>query len=379
MRVGALDSDALRMISPKALAAYAKGSGWQFSETYGEHSDVYVGQRHPEIIIPRTEQLADYSAVVARLIEIFAELSSADQMATYRDLVGADKDVVRVRALDNHDDGSVPIDAGVSLVTEARELLLAAACSVDAVQPVYRPGANKKARDYMDRVRLGQTEHGSFVVTILAPVTPQIQLPLDPSWIDLKSEPFDRRVTRRLMVSLVATRRVVEQAVTHGENGLEEAIKDGVSANLCEAVAELTELSRNVDISVTWAKTRPEPEPRRHVMFSQNDSDVLREVSRNLRARLPKPDVELVGFVHELKRDHDEFEGSIKLKANVDGRIQTVSAILDQVSYKLAVRAHGDKLLVISHGDLERIGQRWQLTNATLTAAEGGDSPRGGG
>ncbi len=70
--------------------------------------------------------------------------------------------------------------------------------------------ANKEASDYMQRVRLGQTEHGSFVVTLLAPVPPLLQIPLDPAWTPLDDEPFDRRVTRRLMDALDACRAALE-------------------------------------------------------------------------------------------------------------------------------------------------------------------------
>ena len=39
MKVHILDSDALRAITPAALAAYARTEGWQRVEAYGEHSD----------------------------------------------------------------------------------------------------------------------------------------------------------------------------------------------------------------------------------------------------------------------------------------------------------------------------------------------------
>ena len=48
-------------------------------------------------------------------------------------------------------------------------MLLAAACAARNPQPFYRAGSNKEAMDYMRRVKLGQTEHGSFVVTLLCP------------------------------------------------------------------------------------------------------------------------------------------------------------------------------------------------------------------
>ena len=42
MRVAIRDTEALRAVSPVALAAYARAAGWSKAETYGDHSDVYV-------------------------------------------------------------------------------------------------------------------------------------------------------------------------------------------------------------------------------------------------------------------------------------------------------------------------------------------------
>ena len=75
----------------------------------------------PEIIVPRTERLGDYASVVAMLIDTFADVADEDAMTVYRDLVTADRDVVRVRAGES-DDGSVGLDDGVNLVSGARAI-----------------------------------------------------------------------------------------------------------------------------------------------------------------------------------------------------------------------------------------------------------------
>ncbi|MFD0389905.1 hypothetical protein ACFQ4K_22325 [Tistrella bauzanensis] len=113
MKAKILDVEALRAISPMALSAFARSEGWSRTESYGAHADVYAGPDHPEVILPRTDQLADYAAVMSRLIGVFAAHTGRDELAIYRDLVGADRDVVRVRAVGTSDDGSIPLDAGV--------------------------------------------------------------------------------------------------------------------------------------------------------------------------------------------------------------------------------------------------------------------------
>ncbi len=374
MRAAILDAESLRAVSPTALAAYARGEGWRKAEGYGAHADVYGAPGKPEIVVPRTDRLGDYPTVVAKLIGIFAMDAGRDELATYRDLIGADRDVVRVRAAGADDDGAVPIDAGVEIVSQARQLLLAAACAARSPQALYRAGANREASDYMRRVKLGQTEQGSFVVTLLAPVPPLLQPQLDPAWDGFDDEPFERQVTRRLVGALQASRHAVELTASgEGAGAFETAIGAGVSANLCEAVAGLIEPSGDLDISVTWARTRPTPDVQSRIAFSAGDAEILREAARTFRARHPRPDVSLYGTVHQLRRDQDEIDGLVTLKAIMDGRQQSVRAVLDQANYSIAVRAHEAKALVMVKGDLERIGQRWQMVNASVTELGGDD------
>lgn len=380
MRAQLLDADALRAISPTALGAYARAEGWTKSEPFGTHSDVYAADARPEIIMPRTDQLGDYPMVVSQLVTIFARCKDTDELAIYRDLTAADRDVIRVRSSGGDDDGSIDIDAGVKIVAQSRDLLLAAACAARSPQPLFRAGANKDAIDYMRRVRLGQTEHGSFVVTLLAPVPPLLQPPLDPSWACLEDEPFDRQVTRRLVGALEASRTAAElTAAGEGIPAFERAVSAGVSANLCEALANLIEQTDRLDITLTWARTRPTPEPHRRIAFSKSDADTLKEAARTFRVRHSKADVELFGTVHKLSRDETATDGRITLKAMVDGRPQSVSAVLDQANYSIALRAHDARLPVVIQGDLERVGQRWQLTNARLTDVPAGEDDDGPG
>jgi len=377
MKAQILDVEALRAITPAALAAFARGEGWSRTEAYGAHADVYAGSGRPEIILPRTDRLGDYASVVSRLIAEFAKAIDQDELAAYRDLIGADRDVVRVRARGGDDDGSVQVDAGVEIVAQARDMLLAAACAAWNPQPFYRAGSNKDATDYMRRVKLGQTEHGSFVVRLLAPVPPllaPVQLPLDQRWAKIEDEPMDRMVTRRLVGALEALRSAAERALSGEATAFDDAVGSGVSANLCEAISGLTDQSQGLEIRVTWAKTRPTPEAHRKIAFSKSDSEIFREVARTFRLRQPRENETLFGPVHKLKREHGEPEGEITLKTMVDGKPQSVSAALDEAAYSIALQAHEARRPVIVIGDLRRVGQRWRMEHPIVREIPPDDS-----
>ena len=92
MKVNIRDVDALRAVTPAALAAYARDAGWRIQERYRKHSNVYVGEGLPEIIIPRTERLGDYASIVAAMIDTFAKVADLDETTVYRLLVASDRD-----------------------------------------------------------------------------------------------------------------------------------------------------------------------------------------------------------------------------------------------------------------------------------------------
>ena len=373
MKVSIRDTDALRAVSPAALSAYVRTEGWSLQERYRVHSDIYVGEARPEIIVPRTEHLGDYASVVATLIEIFAQVSGQDELMVYRSLVIADRDVVRVRAAES-DDGSVTLDQGADLIGGARDMLLSAACSLQDPRPVYRAGANREAADLLKRVRLGQTEQGSFVVTLLMPVVspPMPALLPDP---DDRNAPIERRMTRRLVEALSAARGAVERTAAGEEGAFGESVASGVSANLCEAMARIIEPFPTLDVGVSWARTRPMKASGTVVRFGWADTAVLREAARSFRDRAPQPDVHLHGFVRLLKREQANVDGTIGLAADVDGQRQSVVAVLERDDYERAVQAHRDRALVVLAGDLDRIGQRWRLLNPRMENVIRDDEP----
>ena len=366
MKAHILDATALRSVTPGDLAAYAQNAGWAKADPYGDAADVWQGEGLPEILLPRTDVLGDYPSVVSRLIGIFSEESGKDEIATLKDLLEADHDVIRVRAMAEATNGSVGLNVGVEMVSHARDMVLAAACAtVGPPQRVFRARANKKAAAFMEGVRLGQTEHGSFVLSLMAPVAPTTARLLDGSRLWFKQEPLSRRVILRLVEALQASRRAAERwdsGLRHQE--LEAAVFSGVSANLCDAVVGLIESTNRFEVSVAWATNRGARLPPELIEFSEVDRRPLRAVAKVLRTSGPRPETPFVATVHKLTRDQRALEGVAVFKTELHGRIYSVQAVLDEKSYRLAIRAHEAGSRVIVDGDLEKIGRGWRVKNA---------------
>ena len=329
------------------------------------------------VLVPASSKLADYVTRLIQLAETLERVENRRQSTILPDLSLAEVDLIRVRLPKTYEDSSIPLSAGVGLLDESRKLLLAAACSASRPQRLFRAGRNQKAAAYIDHVRLGQTEPGSFVVNLLAPVTPSLtraesaQMPL--------LDPFERRVAHMLVSGLRAAREATE-LVNRGEDigAFEERVCKGVSANLCQATANLINTGSGLDVSVSWALTRQphegEKDERASVAFTPSDAPVLEEAARILSDRQERCDERIEGYVSALARDQSDPEGQATIRAVIDGALVSVKADFNQSEYIRITDAHARRLSVSLEGDLQRDGQRWRLMNPRdLTVIEDED------
>ena len=367
-------------VTPRGVHAYLAANGWMKVGPYhGNTGDVYClrDEKRESVLVPASTKFADYVTRLMQLAETLGRVENRRQSTILTDLSLAEVDLIRVRLPKAHDDSSIPLSAGVDLLDESRKLLLAAACSASHPQRLFRAGRNQKAAAYIEHVRLGQTEPGSFVVNLLAPVTPSltksegVQLPL--------LEPFERQVAYMLVSGLRAAREATELANRgDGIGAFEERVCKGVSANLCQATANLIKTGRGLDVSVSWALTRQphadETNERATVAFAPSDAPVLEEAARILSDQQERYDERIEGYVSALARDQSDPEGRATIKAVIDNGLVSVKADFSQSEYSRITDAHARRLSVSLEGDLQREGRRWRLMNPRdLTVIEDED------
>ena len=358
------DLDALCAVSPRALYAYLRSRGWQRIEPYGDVGDIYsLLEGGPELLVPASSEFTDYTLRLSQILEILSSTEQRDSRAILRDLSVADADLIRIRVPETTPDGSMPIERGVALFQESRNLLLAAACSATRPQRVFRAGRIKDATLYLETVRMGQTEQGSFVVNFLSPAPPELNDQID-LFGNQPSQPFARRVTSTLASGLRAARQAVNLANRgHSVCAFEERVQEGVSANLCDALGNLLESEMEIDVSISWALTRKPPEDHAQAYFYRPDVDVLKEASRILKERQERPDERIDGYVTALSRGEAKRQGRVTIKAVIDDVMSSIRADFEPNDYSRIVQAHDNRQIVSLEGDLKRDGQRWVLLN----------------
>ena len=320
--------------------------------------------------MPGRRDLADY---VLRMRDVVLMLAAVEERTGWQvlaDLSSPPADIIRLQvSAPGNTLGTLHLLEGIRLIDGARSLLLAAACSARQPAPFYPRQAFKEATEFIQSCQLGQTERGSFVAKILAPVPPQIsrQRSLfdmdEEAWI--ATEPFARQSTLRLMTALGHIRGAIDS----GDYGqILEGVDAGVSANLCEAVASIQPAGdqSSLRIRMTWSSSRPRlPKAvESEVGFSQAAFAIIQESGRKLREEVFSTKKRIEGHVISLKAESsliDGFEGSVTLRAEVAGAPTRVQVVLDSDDYKKACDAHRDGQAVAVTGLLQREAKLYHL------------------
>src|ERR1700688_1767449 len=353
MRATIRDPGIFRSLNHRDVRAYLHTQGWKDIGTLGDRAYV-LGHADKdgeewELLLPARPTVSDYTTRMAEAVSILAKVEGRSELSLITDLSLAGVDVVRIGAPNANSEGTIPVETGVAMYEQAKAMLLSAACAAHDPRPSYHIGKITEAVSYLNTVRLGQTERGSYVLTLLSPVDPSLgnaQPVLAPEFED---DPFSRKVTRKLAEALDRLNHaIIASGGAEGFQAFESAVPSGVSANLCEAVAGLVEGGGGAGIALTWARTRPAPGANPKIDFTADAAGVLREAGREFRKRAPKTDMSLSGWVVALAREPQEFDGNATLRVLLEGerRPRNIRATFAPADYTTVVRAFQDKLLI---------------------------------
>lgn len=349
--------------TPSEVAAYLRANGWCRDQVRG--SWVVFKRGDDEVEVPQLDTARDYARLVSLLLQDLATVESRDAVVIARDIRSAAADTIRLSLQGTTmRDGRIPVEAGARAYDGARDLLLAAACSAIERRSVHPKRKPDKALEVLSRARFGQTEVGSFVMTIEAPVAPALQTDL----LEDRDAPLERKTSLLLAAALRATNEAAQKAVaTASVEPFKAAAALGVSANLCDAITELLTGSgaEQFDASFSFAVQRPVPPstPTR-VSFRADLSEILSEAARTLRAETPLPNYVVVGPVLEFSSVDPDKSGTFTVSADIEGRLRRVSIPVGAIDYATAIGAHQAKRLVSVTGELATSGGRYQLHQA---------------
>jgi hypothetical protein len=311
------------------------------------------GDGAAEVQIPLDTSLPDYGDAMILASRRVAGFEGRAVEQVLRDLVQPRRDIVRYAlAGEAVQAGSIGLLAGFSLVSGAVKSLLASACSVQRPRRFHPRMTLTDAESYVRACQLGQTEIGSYVLTIDAPLDIPGQLVSD-------GLPFGRRATTYLL----AAAGHLAQSIRRGEP--ERVLEERpdvplVSANLCEALVEIMPPDESADLRLSSAWSPLIPSPSSVPVDVRFDRSMFASVERLAGQLRPAPGSEaarFVGKVIELSgapNPSGELEGEVLLQIQVDDQLLKARVLLGTSEYRLAGTAHLEQRYVSVRGLLHR-------------------------
>jgi hypothetical protein len=360
------DVQTINALSPAHVSAYLRANGWEDQGAYGAFGRLfrrYVGSEGKEILLPTRSSIVDFARRMTELVTDLAVAEGRSTGAVLFDLTLAPFDVVRVRSKDADDYGSVRFAEGLQLHEEARNVLIAAAraATADVPRKAWKGRRPEAINEYLDRVRLGQTEKNSFSVTILSPYSFD---PVDqPQGALFSHEAFGRRVTRQFGRALSAIETALAEAVSNPVPAFEKTVEAGVSADLCQSLAKLADNDVGAEVSVSWSPAKPVSQPIR-LALSRQDAAVLQEVARAFAREEPELGAQVQGVITRIAEDPKTFDGSATIEALVEGRLRRVHiAGFEESERDLLIDAFRKRKRIQVEGELTLEANRLKLGN----------------
>ncbi|SFC54935.1 hypothetical protein [Streptomyces aidingensis] len=358
---------------PQRISLYLMSRGWVPREEQGgtlwiSHDESY------EVLVPGNRGMRGYESHIRNLFKTLSAAEGRSESQISLEVSIADADVQYVCTAPEADPGTTPIEEGVQAFESLRQWVLSGAVAESAgqvrlVQPARKP---TRALEFMRNVRLGPTFEGSYILTVYIPIPPKIgqtELSLDHPQINVLRQPFERRVSLKLMA---ATRGAIDAAdeVIQRREGIEAFTRragEGVNANLCEALSGFASRGGGESrIDFSWALSRP-VERTDPIRLNRDHMVILRQAAQEMRAAEPEDDVTVVGAVVRLHREGASGPGEVSIAGIIeDGtneRLRRVWLELAEEAYSRATRAHQDGATVSVAGSLVRRGNRYYLQN----------------
>jgi len=366
-----IDKNELLSITSAQLVSYLRAKGWYKSDSVYPSASIWINKKESgdfyEIMVPIEPSFRDFYSRIADAIQLLSVFEERSPNQIICNLQNALKDVIRIRAVSQRTSrGTIPLNDGCNLLAAAKELIIAVASSSISPKANYPSRKADRVNEFLEKVELESSEKGSYIVSISSNIPPVLSLPANEFDGVTLEEPFERRVSMRLIQALNACKEASKQALDTGNiKAFDAAIKEGVSANLCDAIVNINQSSSNdlTEISVTWSLGRPVPiNTPSKISFSSDLIPYIAEAARTFKEIKPIEEFELYGVVVQLTRKEKQAPGAI-IVVELDGQKRKVSIQLSENDYKLAIQAHENVTPIRCIGELRKKGKFFCLFN----------------
>lgn len=248
-------------ISHVNVVKYLRDLGWKEIITKRKNVKVFqlVNDEFYQVDVPTSHDFSDYNFAMYKVVETIAHTVNKTIEQVILELLNPLADILKFRIAGKETEyGSILVEDALNLYDNAKKLILATAMDILAPKPFHIGRPDSQALELVSRCRFGQTEIGSYVVSVVCPFIDMRNGKVQQlSLFNLEDEcanSLTRKVTRKLISSL----RTIKEAIDSGCL-VDTVNKDdnNISANFLEAVSAINiyNYDSQLDVSIKWAPT----------------------------------------------------------------------------------------------------------------------------
>lgn len=366
----------LKGITSASIEKYLLFTGWIRDDTFrNPRMWVFKNKLNSELIIavPASEKATDFYPRVYSLIQTLSAINEKSEQEIIDSLKSAYTDRLQFRIITKESKGGkIPLDYAARCIEGLKDLVLYAACAEENAKPVCARTYNS-AKRALERFQFGQTQIGSFIINIDVQVADEEneQLYLAEATIP-PEEPPEHKIIKRIGTAITQIDNVANRQVEVGDL-IEDAYIDGITANMCDALAKLNpEKSEDVMIetSVYYAEALTQTvEPPKICTLDNAHFLFIDEISKRYKDCTLIEDVTLEGTIKMLSKstsnDGDEEENTVRLLTKIDGQMRSITLHLSPENHMLACNAYRDDNEVNVSGTIDKSGKYWFFTEVT--------------
>lgn len=362
-------------ITSASIEKYLLLTGWNRVGNLGNKISVFSDKEDDtfRLAVPASDSVSDFYERVSDLVHTLSAYSEKTEQSIIDSLKSAFTDRIQFRIItEDSKEGKLPLDYASRCLEGMKDLILYAACAEENAKPICVRTYNS-AKANLDNFRFEQTELGSFIFSIGVQVANEDfeQMYLD-EIAPPPEEPPAHKIVKRIETAIQQIDNAVNRQVTLSEL-VENAYVDGITANMCDAIAKLRpdgdgDMLLETSIHYAEAITRT-VQPPKVCTFDSIHFAVATEISNRYKDCTLIEDVTLSGTIRMLSKSgssaEDESENKVRLLTKYEGKQRGVDLTLSSANHKVACDAYRDDKEVSVTGTLDKSGKYWFFSQVT--------------
>jgi len=247
------------------MAKYLHDLGWIEIPTKRKWVKIFQLEDHEnffQIDLPMSRDLRDYRSAMYRSVECIAASSHKSIEQVILELLNPLSDILRLRIKETEiETGSIFVEDTIKLYDNAKKLLMATTMDIVRPQLFHFGRPENSIVNFVNNCRFGQTEIGSYVVSIVCPISKIDNDDIIQLSLFSKEEDCSQSLTRKVVNKLISSIKIVRETIN--SRTFEDYICDNadsencISVNFLEALSEIN-INRSgseLDITAKYAPT----------------------------------------------------------------------------------------------------------------------------